>query len=229
MKSVSIETKDQNKLKIISKVLNVLSNIGRVFIFIGMFSLIICMIMVPTFIKHTKAYDDKIVFKYSGEKLSIVKEDSEKISFYINDKKESKSDDIYFFNYVRDVLLNHSNNELIGIAEAVILLVILYLYLISLILKHLSGLFKNINNEDTPFTLDNISHLNKMSIYMVFAFVLPIISSNLFALFTDLSFNFRFSIIDVIQILFVISISIIFKYGYELQSNSKKKIYDDNE
>lgn len=229
MAKETLEINEQKGLKGLSKVISFISNLSRVFIYIGIVSLILCMLLVPTFMKHVKTTDNEIIFSYSKEKVSLVKNESNQVKLVVNDKEEEKIDDAVVFNKIKKVLDKHSTNTLIGYIDAIILLLILYMYLITLVLKHLGRLFKNISNDKTPFTLDNIDHMKKMGIYMIIAILLPTISSILFNIFTDIDLRLRFDLIDIVQILFILAMRIIFKYGFILQESSKKTIYDEEE
>ena len=220
---------EQSKLKGLSKVISFLANLGRICIFIGIGAIILCMLIMPTIIKHVKTYDNTIELKYSEETLKIVRESDEQVRVYINDKKEDKITDVEGFDKLYKVLDKHSNKTIIGYFEAIFLLIILYMYLANLVLKHLSKLFKNIKNGDTPFTLDNVDHMKKMGIYMIAAIVLPPLFSIIFNACTDLEFNLSFDLIDIVQILFVFAMAFVFRYGYNLQEDSKKTIYDDED
>lgn len=133
------------------------------------------------------------------------------------------------FNNLKKVLDKHSNKTLIGYFEAIALIIILYMYLISLVLKHLERLFKNINKGQTPFTLDNVKHMEKMGLFMIAAIVLPSLTSLIFYIVTDYNFNISLNFVDIVEILFVFAMSFVFRYGYILQEDSKKTIYDDED
>ncbi len=69
-----------------------------------------------------------------------------------------------------------------------------------------------------------------MAKFMIVALILPTCGGIIFEkiLYTDLDVGFE--LFDVIQILFLFGISYIFEYGYEIQRDSKGKMYgDENE
>ena len=224
-----LDKNEQTKLKGLSKVISILAIIGKFFLYFGIVSIILCMIIAPTFIKRIKTYDDKIELTYSQETLSIVKDSSSTVRIYVNDKEQSKIMDEKEFNDLKKVLDKHSNKTLIGYFEAIALIIILYMYLISLVLKHLERLFKNINKGQTPFTLDNVKHMEKMGLFMIAAIVLPSLTSLIFYIVTDYNFNISLNFVDIVEILFVFAMSFVFRYGYILQEDSKKTIYDDED
>ena len=224
-----LNDKEQSFLKGISKVISILASIGKFLLYFAIVSLVICMLVIPKFMRNLKAYDDKIVLSYSEEKVTLVKEDDSLVKVYVNDKEQSKIKDVKGFDDLYKLINKHSNKTLIGYSEALILIVILYIYLISLALKHLSKLFKNINKEETPFIEDNVVHLRKMGLYMAAMVIIPPIVSVIFHACTDLKFNFSLDISSAVEALFVIALSYIFKYGCSLQKGSKKTIYNIKE
>ena len=227
MSKVVLNKKEQNILKGLSRVISFFAMIGRVFIYIAIVAFIFCMLISPKIIKHVKTYDNTIELKIGDEKMTMVKETNSKVVVYHNDKKESKMENVTSFDNLKKMFDKHSNNTIIGYSEAFLLLMILYLYIISLILKHLGKLFTNINGGETPFTLDNVEHMKKMGIFMIAAIIMPAVISIIFKLFTDVDLDLSLSLIDVVQILFIMSMTLIFKYGYSLQDGSKKTIYDE--
>jgi hypothetical protein len=104
-------------------------------------------------------------------------------------------------------------------------------FLIVLIksLKHLELLFTNINKGDTPFTLDNVNHIKKMAYLMIACLILSKIGESLL----DIPFNGAYvldvNILNIVEILFLYSMSLVFEYGHEIQLDSKGKIYDDED
>lgn len=224
-----LDKKEQSKLKGLSKVIAILASIGKFFLYLGIVSIAVCMLIIPNFMKNLKTYDNTIELTYSKETIKMVKESSTLVKVYVNDKEQSKFTETKGFDELKKMLNKHSNKTLIGYSEALLLIVILYMYLITLVLKHLGTLFKNINKGQTPFTLDNVQHMQKMGLYMIAAIILPPLASLIFYICTDYDLNMSLNLVDVVEILFVYAMSFVFRYGYNLQEGSKKTIYDDEE
>ncbi len=104
-----------------------------------------------------------------------------------------------------------------------------YLILYWIILKHLEHLFVNINNGDTPFTLENVKHIKKMAYLLIAAIVLPIAAGVIFESVLKTDLDVGFELYNAVEILFLFSMAYIFEYGYEIQLDSKGKIYGDEE
>ncbi len=97
-------------------------------------------------------------------------------------------------------------------------------------MNHLEKLFVNIYSGDTPFTKENIDHIKHMAMIMIGTIILPNIAGVIAELVIREDLNIGFELLDVIYILFLFSMAYIFEYGYELQLDSKGKMYgDENE
>ena len=118
---------------------------------------------------------------------------------------------------------------LISYVETGFIVLIINLILYRITLKHLEDLFVNIYNGDTPFTLDNVNHIKKMAYLMIATIVLPSISGGIFELIMKSDLDVGFELLDVIEILFLFSMAYIFEYGYELQLDSKGKMYGEED
>lgn len=94
------------------------------------------------------------------------------------------------------------------IALIVMVIRILQYFIISLILQNLSKVFGNVEKEGTPFSLENIKRLSKIS---TLAFFIWILSADITVM------NFLF-------VLVIYAIVYIFKYGYKLQKESDETL-----
>ena len=86
-------------------------------------------------------------------------------------------------------------------------------------IKNVRDLFYNINSGDTPFTKENIKHIKDIAKYMIGFLFFPDISDN--------GINIGVDLLEVLYILVIFCLSYVFEYGYEIQLDSKGKIYGD--
>lgn len=93
--------------------------------------------------------------------------------------------------------------------------------------KHIEKLFNNINTGDTPFTLENVDHIKKVSYFMIALIITPAFVSAFGSLLGMGDTIFEINGISILSILILFSFAYIFEYGYELQLDSKGKIYGD--
>ena len=202
MTKVKFEKEKQRRLKIISKIIFILARIAKILTRVGAVGLFVAMIFGVIFINSYTAN-----------------------SFVLGFIKLNPSDLLK----ITELFNRYSPLALSGILILTLTIFIAALILLSQSMKHLEELFENIHNGDTPFTLENVNHIKRMSYFMIAITLLTgfgnAISSGLLA--QDVDFDLGF---DLINILFLYSIAYIFEYGYHIQLDSKGRIYgDENE
>ena len=94
-------------------------------------------------------------------------------------------------------------------------------------LKNIEKLFINIHNEDTPFTLENINYIRKIAMFLIIAIIAPTIFGIIFQAIIKMDMNIGIELMDLILVLIIFSMAYIFEYGYELQLDSRGKMYGD--
>ena len=208
MNIVKFKKEKQKKMKGISKAVYIFARIGKVCSIIGIIGLIILMLAVPQIIHNVKV-DNNQVTVFGGM-----------VEFQDTATALKAS----------EVFNNNSVFANIMFAEVVVVSIILTLILLMMMLMKLEKLFINIHNGDTPFTLENVDYIKKISIFMILIIVVPSISGYISQLALGVDLDVEFEIVDLIYILIIYGISYIFEYGYEIQLDSKGKMYgDENE
>ena len=98
-----------------------------------------------------------------------------------------------------------------------------------IILNYVEKLFNNIKNNQTPFTLENVGFIKRISYLMIALIIITPISNILFNVISTStnSGENSFGLIGILEILIIFSMSYIFEYGYEIQKDSKGKIYSE--
>lgn len=223
MSVVKFKKEKQNQMKGISKILLLVGKITSIVLRVAFGFLIAGMILLPIGFKYIDIEDGIIVSK--DKKIQIV--------------EVGKSTEIRIGDHVvaADVKQSDIDNispaiERFGEPGVIILLevgmVFLGAFIIVLIksLGHLEKLFKNINEGDTPFTLDNVEHIKMMAYLMITCIVLSAIGQTILNIPLRSEIDLDFNVLNVIEILFLYSMSLIFEYGYEIQQDSKGIMYD---
>ncbi len=217
MSVVKFKAEKQKKMKGISKALYVLARIGKIVVSIAIPIIILLMVFTPYIVKDMDVVGGKVVSKseITGGKIKIYDLDS--------------NNDNVTMEKVKTVLENHSDIEIIVTLETGFVFLLSYIVIVRFILKYLESLFININKGDTPFTKENVSFIKKMAYFMIAAIVLSSIGSSIVeSLVTQ--FDVEIDLFNIVEILFLISMAYIFEYGYEIQLDSKGKMYgDENE
>ena len=226
MSAVKFKKEKQQKMKGLSKAIYVIARICRMIVTISIPVVIVSMAFIPYLVNNTDVTDGKI--SVSDNSITVVEENTGVQLKYKNiviaDETNQES-----ISKMKEILANHSKTEIIAYLEFGGLILTAYLILYWIILKHLEHLFVNINNGDTPFTLENVKHIKKMAYLMIAAIVLPIAAGVIFESILKTNLDVGFELYNAVEILFLFSMAYIFEYGYEIQLDSKGKIYGDEE
>ena len=237
MSVVKFKEEKQKKIKGISKAIYVLARIGKIAVTIAIPIIVFLLIVTPIFISKIELRDNTIVFKGAriDDKITITEEKSnDGVNLQLKANgiliADAKNQDTVL--QMKSVLENNSKGQIIAFLELGFGCLVICLVLYRMTLTRLEKLFININQGDTPFTLENVKYIKEMAKLMIIALILPSGGGVIFEkiLATDLGVDFE--LFDVIQILFLFGISYIFEYGYELQQDTKAKMYgevSDNE
>ena len=234
MSVVKFKKEQQKKMKLISKTIYFIARISRILVMVCIPIIISSMILLGIVTSKIIIIDnginnDEISFNIMKDRI-IIGENNDSIFVKVNDKLETinniKTKET--ITIIKDFLKNHSKYVALGYVEVGLLFLIVCLILVIIILKHLENLFYNINNGDTPFTLENSTHIKKIAYLMIVVTILPNIVGVIFELILNYDLNVGFEMFSLIEILFLFSIAYIFQYGYEIQVDSKGKMYGED-
>ena len=226
MSVVKFKEEKQKKVKILSKIIYVLAKIGRICLMVAIPFIILAMVVIPLVLSKVNVKDNKITFDGINDVVKIV-ENNNKIEVTVNDKTIADEEDKDAIVKIKNFLDKHSDAEIITYTELGCTFAIVYIIIMIIILKHIELLFKNINKGDTPFTLENVNHIKKIAFLMIANIIFPAIIGGLFngLMGSDVDFNIGGS--NLIEILILFVMAYIFEYGYEIQLDSKGKMYGD--
>lgn len=234
MSVVKLKKDQQKKMKLISKTIYLIARICRILVMVCIPIIISSMILLGVVTSKLKIVDnginnEEISFNIMKDSV-VIGENSDGMFVKVNDKLETINDikTKGTIATIKDVLKNNSKYVALGYVEVGLLFLITFLILVIIILKHLENLFYNINNGDTPFTLENVTHIKKIAYIMIVVTILPNIIGGIFELILNYDLNIDFEMFSLIEILFLFSIAYIFQYGYEIQLDSKGKMYGED-
>ena len=125
MNAVKFTKGKQKRLKLTSSIIYYCSRVLELLTIIFSSVLFISMFFVPTIIKD---FNLELTNKYLSEEI---------------------------LDMITNIMINHSNTELIIYTEVIIFCLVVTVSLITFIMHYISKLFKNICVETTPFTLEN--------------------------------------------------------------------------
>ncbi len=228
MNVVKFKKEQQNKMKGLSKSISILARIGRIVCIVCISIVIASMIILGIVTNKVNIKDDKII--WNGNDSIEVIEANNKVFLKVNNEVVVDTKNQNEIIKIKEVLKNNSKVAILCYLEIGFAFLVISLILVSILLKSLEKLFHNINKGDTPFTLENVGHIKKMAYFMIIMTIMPNIIGTIFEVVLTMDLNIEFEMFSLVEILFLFSIAYIFQYGYEIQLDSKGKMYgDENE
>ena len=214
---VKFKKNQQKQMKGISKAIYVITKIVEVLLLIPTVGIVFMSIIFP-FVSNTfdinenyiTILDKKIDYKVDGNMLAINGQEH-----YV----DTSSD-------IAEIIQTHDKNFFVITIEYVLICGGVLMFLIVLAMHFLSKLYKNIYQENTPFTIEN-ERLVKLACMMFFIeLILQKITALIYMIITKIDMSIDLNFKDVIVILVGISVIYIFKYGRMIQADTRAKIYD---
>ncbi len=235
MSVVKLEKSKQKKLKVLSKIIYILAKIGKIVTRVACWCAVIASILCVVVLANTNIKSDKnIEFGWGVDIAEYVEtEDGKVIVKGFDENKELITKEIEDeskdeLKKVVSVITRNSKGVTITYIVAITIFGAATLVLLSIALGNLEKLFKNINEGDTPFTMENVSYIKKMTYFMIAVTVVSAITSAIAGLFSGSDVNINIGM-GLVNILFLYSIAYIFEYGHNLQKDSQGKIYGEEE
>ena len=223
MNVVKFNEKKQKEVKTLSNVISLIGKIGAIVLKVAIPFVILGMILVPYIVNNIEIKDDEIRFK--TENIKII--DDNKIEIYDIIVGEFDVEDE---NYdVIEMFENNSNIKIISYIETGLGFLLFELYIMIIILEYVEKLFNNIKDKTTPFILENVKYIKKISYLIIALILITPISDTLFSLILGLSTSASspFELMNILEILIIFSMSYIFEFGYEIQKESKARMYSE--
>ena len=181
------------------------------------------MVLMPYIASNIKVTEDKVTI--TNENIKVV--DNKTITLYgvatIGVDEEVSEEQLL------EIFDNHSKTELLIYFELGSVILIASLILTIIVLNNVEKLFKNIEDGETPFTLDNVSIIKKISYYLIAAILVMPVSDILFNQIIAQNETSFIDLMTILEILIIFSMSYIFEYGYEIQKDSKGIMYNEQE
>ncbi len=218
-----LESSKQKKVKVLSKILEVIVIICKVVLWFGIVCMAIVAVAVPLVMKDVTISKESISYRsYTVD----IKEEGEGIKLYYKDEKIADVTGIdkeVFFK----VLESYPPKRITAILEVILITAIIILVVTDVMLKNLRKLFKNIHDQETPFTEENTNLLKKIGLIQIIIVIISFVGSIAVAIAVGENTSINFSVTNISWILGVYLLAYIFEYGTKLQEKSKSKIYDE--
>jgi len=222
MNVVKFNQEKQKQVKTLSNVIGLIGKIGSIVLKVAIVFVIVAMILIPYVVNNVEIIDNEITFKTDNIKII----DENKIE--IHDIVVAGIDSELMGNEIIEVFNSHSNLEIIAYAEAAAIFLVASIVIMIIILTYVEKLFNNIKNNNTPFTMDNVNYIKRISYLMIsLIIIIPLSGSIINALLGLSDADEPFELMSILEILIIFSMSYIFEYGYEIQKDSKGIIYSE--
>ncbi len=226
-KVVSLKKEEQKKMKALSKIISVISKIGRIFCYIAIPFLCLILIASPYLINKVVIKDNNLTLNLRDHNINL-SEKNDKVVLKVGAFVLADADKEFLNTKVVSIFEHNSKAKIIGYVETGFVVLLVTIILTSIIFKHLETLFDNINKGDTPFTLENVSLIKKIAWKMIIIILMTNIGGGVFELLLSSDLNVEFEIYDLVEILFLFSLSYIFEYGRLLGLETKGQMYGNS-
>ena len=226
-KVVSLKKEKQKKMKVLSKIISIISKIGRIFCYIAIPFLCLILIASPYLIDKVEIKDNNLTLNLPNHNINLL-EKNDKLVLKVGAFVLADADKEFLNTKVISIFENNSKAQIIGYVETGFAVLLVTIILTSIIFKHLETLFDNINKGETPFTLENVSLIKKIAWKMIIIIIMSNIGGGVFELLLSSDLNIEFETYDLVEILFLFSLSYIFEYGRLLGLETKGQMYGDS-
>mgnify|MGYP003291475938 CR=1 FL=1 len=222
MNVVKFNEKKQKEVSTLSNAISLIGKIGVIVLKVAIPFIILAMILVPYVINNVEIKNNEIGFK--TENIKIIDENKIEIHDIIVGEFDIEDEDYD----VIEMFNNNSNAKIIGYIETGLVFLLVNIFIMIVILSYVEKLFNNIKNNNTPFTLDNVTFIKKISYLMIALIIITPISGVIFNSLLGLSDGKSpFELMSILEILIIFSMSYIFEYGYEMQKDSQARMYNE--
>ena len=208
MNAVKFNEKKQKEVKSLSQIISLIGKIGGIVLKVAIPFLILAMILIPYIINNVEIKEDKISFKTDN-----IKQIDDKLEIYdiiIFDLDEEMTTE-----EIVSIFEKNSKYEIIGYLEVGFIFLIMDLIIMIIILNYVEKLFNNINNNNTPFILENVNFIKRISYLMIALIMINPLAGTLFGAILGVSESSGgFELMSILEILIIFSMSYVFEYGY---------------
>jgi len=225
MNVVKLEKNKQKKMKTLSKILSLIGKIAGIVTKVGIGVITFIMIIIPILVSNIDIKEDKIIA--SGNIITIT-ELNDGIRLQSADNEHIIIGDINSkdVEQIKKAYNKYDKKVFVGLLETSFITLVVFLVFVTKVLKHLEKLFENINEGDTPFTLENVNHIKQMSYNMIAAIITSGIGTILFSISMAIE-DIEINVFNIVEIIFLFAMAYIFEYGYYIQKDSNGKMYGE--
>ena len=215
----------QKYLRGLSGAITIVAKVLRVLLYIAIGAICFCIVCVPFIFNSFEVNDHIITVKGYDEKLELVNEDN-MYKIKVGDKEDLIDLDIET-KYVDQIFDNYSKTKVVCLLEITFIIAASSMLIVTFILKGAEELFRNIEKGEA-FTMENALLLKNIGYLMIASIVIPVLAGIVPDAVLGTDFSDSFTLVDIVEVLFVFAISFLFEYGAGLQEESKLPLYDED-
>ena len=223
MSVVKFKENEQKKMKGLSKAIYIIARIFKIVSIVGIVASIILLIASSIVVPNTKYDTEKQIVKVFNNNYSY-KYNENKLTFDSDHKLE--------FTPVTklkvDKFVNQSTFYKTSFLVILSVSLMVSCYCLFKMLGFLEKLFINIHDNDTPFNSENVEYIKKIALYLALYVFAPDFFGTISGVIFNIDLEVEINMIDYLFVVIILAIAYIFKYGYEIQLDSKGRIYGDS-
>ena len=224
---VKFKKDEQRKMKGITKLIYMISNTLK-YISFGAIIMAVLVMIANTYILINTSIDTKnntasicgrnVNYELVDKSLKVKLEN--KKEYKINFDKEVKNEMII-------IVLEMSKTVRLSLAIFIELSFIFAMYAINRLFFNIQKLFKNIHDNETPFSMENVKCIRNIALFTLLYILSQDVLGGIASGIYSLDFNIEIELTNYILVLIIFAISYVFKYGYLIQLDSKGIMYGD--
>ena len=222
MSVVKFKENEQKKMKGFTKALYIVSKIAKAFSVIGIVFSLLFVIGGAVVVPNTKIDLNNNTIKVFDKKTSIELTNSKLV---IDGDIVSKHD-VETADEIKEVI-NMSTTKKVVLVEMAFLTITAVCYISYKLFSYLAKLFKNIHDDNTPFSMDNVTCIRKLALYSFLFVLIPDLTGGIAEIIFHLDLGVEVNLFAYLFSLILLVLAYIFKYGYEIQLDSKGVMYNE--
>lgn len=227
MSAVKFKKDEQKKMKSITKLIYVVSTICK-YVSIVVIGIAILITIANTYILFNTNVDTKnSTITICGKNIDYEVVDKS-LKVKLENKKEYKIDfDKEVKNETITKVIEMPKGVRLSLSIFIELSFLFAMYAVNRLFSSIQKLFKNIHDNETPFNMDNVKYIKNIALFTLLYILSQDVLGGIASGIYSLDFNIEIELTNYILVLIIFAISYIFKYGYQIQLDSKGTMYGD--
>ena len=225
MEKLEMNDSDKGKLKSFSKAAEVLSVIAKVLLIVAIPFIVIAMVGLPVLFKDVKFEDNSISYKDVAS--LVIDEDNKKIDVIYEEKVVHTEENAQSIIEAFKKIDQNTGDNIVKYVDCELGILLVTLIISIMILTNLRKLLKNIHDGNTPFIMKNVELLRNIVCLQIVSIIIPVVMTFILSIIFNIELSNLFNYANVFEILVLLCLVYIFKYGCVLQEKSKISLKED--